>query len=1188
MSTKHKLYAMLTCLALALTTGAYAQKVNLQMSGVTVGDAIAALNRTENYSVIVNSDEVNLSRRVDVSAKNATIEEVLGQIFAGQNVAWTIDGRSISVTGKPQERSASQARPAIFKGQVVDGDGEPLPGASVIVKGTSKGVSADVTGQFELPTKDFPLTLVVGFIGMQEKEIRLTGYERQPFVIVLDAQTVLDEVVVVGYGTQKRVNVTGAVSVIDGKDLQQRPVTNAVGAIQGADPSLLITMDSGTIESKNYSVSIRGALSLNTGEPLILVDGVEGSLTQLNPNDIESISVLKDASATAIYGTKGSAGVILITTKSGEEGKLRINYNGRYSISGNTTRTDFMTSAYDYVTLCNEFYTYLRGYGAWTYSDEQMEMLKERRYDVTENPERPWVIPDATGTYKYVYLGNYDWYGHMFNRTRPETEHNISVSGGNDKVNYYASGRYLYREGFIGGVAQDTYNGFSFRSKVDVKVTPWLVYSNNLNFERSQYEYGGYWEIDGTEGLNSTGVLYNLIQNVGPNYVPFNPDGTVNIQPGFMADATSPIFSGRGGCYIVDTNDNSRTNNYINMTNRFTATLFPGMELVGDYSYRRRDKMSCYRSLPTPNSYDNVNKRMYKGSDTLVPQGQFYNGSVYDFYEDQRYYYDEHIINAYARYNGTFGKHSVGFTAGANFNDFRSSTLTVKQKYSLSESLSYIDISLGDPIFLETAKNGETSYRTLGYFARLNYDYAGKYLLELSGRYDGSSRFPKGHRWAAFPSVSAGWRISEEPFWTPLKDWWNNAKVRLSYGALGNQQISNFYYWDTIATSMRSYTFDGSNKISSASSSAPVSSGLTWETVTTKNLGFDLGFFHDRLNMTADFYIRDTKDMLTKGFTTPNTFGAQAPKENAADLRTTGYELSVTWRDRVRVAGKPLSYRITGTLGDYKSVITKFDNPENLISDHYVGKVLGEIWGYRATLFQTDEEAAAYEAEIDDKSVNKAVYGGKAPSNNLMAGDVKFLDLNDDKIITPGKSLDDTGDREIIGNSRPRYLYSLRGDVNWLGFDLQVFFQGIGKIDWKPEDRADYFWALYAYQRPSFVPKDFEAQCWSSEEGADNSNAYFPRRRSKYTNSSIISTDLYLQNAAYLRLKNLTLGYTLPFKGKDIQRARIYFSGENLWYWSPLKKHTQYIDPEVATSSATNSCIYPYSRTFTFGVDITF
>lgn len=205
-----------------------------------------------------------------------------------------------------------------------------------------------------------------------------------------------------------------------------------------------------------------------------------------------------------------------------------------------------------------------------------------------------------------------------------------------------------------------------------------------------------------------------------------------------------------------------------------------------------------------------------------------------------------------------------------------------------------------------------------------------------------------------------------------------------------------------------------------------------------------------------------------------------------------------------------------------------------------------------------------------------------------MAGDVKFLNLNDDKIITPGKSLDDTGDREIIGNSRPRYLYSLRGDVNWLGFDLQVFFQGIGKIDWRPEARSDYFWSLYAYQRPSFVPKDFEAQCWSSEEGADNSNAYFPRRRSKYTDSSIINTDLYLQNAAYLRLKNLTLGYTLPFKGKDIQRARIYFSGENLWYWSPLKKHTQYIDPEVATSSAYNSCIYPYSRTFTFGVDITF
>ena len=1196
-----KLKSLVVAAFLLLSTGVfcYSQNVTMKMTGVTVGDAITALNQNANYSVIVNSDDVNLQKKVDVNVRNASVEEVLGQIFAGQDVAWTIDGRSISVTKKPLSSSQKAAvqRPGLFTGKIIDVDGEPLPGASLIIKGTTTGVSTDLDGRFSMDIKKYPVTLVAGFIGLKEKEITLRGTERTPYVIVLDeSETVLDEIVVVGYGTQKRVNVTGAVSVIDGKDLNSRPVTNAAAAIQGADPSLLLTMDSGGIESKNYTLRIRGQLSLNSGSPLVLIDGIEGSLTQLNPNDIASISVLKDASACAIYGAAASAGVVLITTKSGEAGQMKVNYNGRYSISGNTTKTDFITSGYDYVTLCNEFYQYYKGYGAWTYSDEQMAMLEARRYDVVENPERPWVVPDATGTYKYLYLGNFDWYGYLFKRYRPETEHNISVTGGNDKVNYYASGRYIYREGLLNGAAEDIYNGLHFRSKVDVKVTPWLTYSNNISFEHNSYTYGGFLEIDGTEGLNSTGVLWNLIQNVGPNYVPINPDGTVNIQPGYMADATSPIFSGRGGPYIVDTNDNKRTNNYITLTNRLNFKLFDGLHLIGDYTYRRRDKQGTYRGLPTPNAYDNVNQRMYQGADVNVPQGQFSNGSIYDMYRDERYYFDDHTVNAYLQFNKEFGRHSVGITAGSNFHDFRSSTLEVRQKYSLSDNLAYIDMSIGEPIFLERAANSQTAYRTLGYFGRLNYDFAGRYLLEVSGRYDGSSRFPTGHRWGFFPSVSAGWRVSEEPFFAPLKGWWNNAKIRLSYGSLGNQQISNFYYWDTISTSLPSYTFDGANKASVASASSPVTSSLTWEKVITKNLGVDLGFLRDRLTFNADFFIRDTKDMLTDAMTLPVVYGESEPKENAADLQTKGYELSVGWHDHFMLGNSPFNYNLSASLSDYKTVITKFDNPDKLLSDHFVGKVLGDIWGYHVEgLFATDEEAAAYEASINDKNVNAAVYSSKAPYNHLMAGDVKFADVDKSGTIDNGKNtLDDHGDLSIIGNSRPRYLYSLKGDFSWKGLDVSMFFQGIGKINWNPTYRADYFWSLYSYQRPSYIPKDFEALCWSSEEGADNSNAYFPRRRSRsasVANGALrVNTDRYLQNAAYIRLKNLTIGYTIPIKKKYVQKARAYVSGENLWYWSPLLKHTTSVDPEVATANGGtySDTVYPYSKIFSVGVDITF
>lgn len=443
-----------------------------------------------------------------------------------------------------------------IKGTVKDTSGEGLIGATLVVKGTTTGFITDLDGNFVLSGISFPATLVVSYIGYSDVEITVRGNESSLEVVLDDSMIALNEVVVVGYGTQKKVNLTGAVSVIDGKELNARPVTNTAMALQGADPSLLLTTGNGSITGDQYSVAIRGSVSLNSGDPLILIDGIEGSLSQVNPNDIESISVLKDASACAVYGAKASAGVILVNTKGGSEGAAKITYNGRISLSQNTTSTDFMTSSYDYVTLTNEFYNYLMGHGAWTYTDAQIQMMYDRRNDKTENPSRPWVLPDVTGMNTYVYLGNYDWYDFLFNRTRPETEHNITVRGGNEKVTYYASGRYLYREGLFAGNAQDKYDGYSFRSKTDAKLTDWLSYSNNISYERTNYQYGGFWELDGSSGNTSSGILFNLTQNVGPNLVPYNPDGTINMVPGFMADATSPLFSGRGGVYMDGRNHN--------------------------------------------------------------------------------------------------------------------------------------------------------------------------------------------------------------------------------------------------------------------------------------------------------------------------------------------------------------------------------------------------------------------------------------------------------------------------------------------------------------------------------------------------------------------------------------------------------------------------------------------------------
>ncbi len=420
----------------------------------------------------------------------------------------------------------------------------------------------------------------------------------------------------------------------------------------------------------------------------------------------------------------------------------------------------------------------------------------------------------------------------------------------------------------------------------------------------------------------------------------------------------------------------------------------------------------------------------------------------------------------------------------------------------------------------------------------------------------------------------------------------NNAKLRFSIGSLGNQQVSNYAYFDRIYTDKQmSYTFDGLNKAYYASVSDPLSSSLTWETVSTYNWGLDLSLLDSRLTLTADIYIRDTKNMLTHSITLPSVFGAVTPKKNCADLRTNGWELYIGWQDKFNLAGKPFHYNVSATIGDYKSKITKFNNPDKLISDYYEGMTLGEIWGYKvAGLFASDEAAAAYQAKIDDKAVNGRVYSSKK-DNHLMAGDVEFIDLDGDNVISEGSgTVADPGDKRIIGNTLPRYSYSFRLGADWNGIDFSAFFQGVGKRNWYPTSYAYDFWGPYSFPSLSFIHKDFMDNVWSEE----NPGGYFPRARgyASYSGGALgVVNDRYLQNAAYLRLKNLTVGYTIPVSKKIINSLRVYFTAENLFYWSPLKKYSKTVDPEMIYASSYNSGSgvgYSYSKSFSFGLDIKF
>lgn len=1165
--TRNCIYKAVAVLLLGSSITLQAQNVSFSNERVTLKEAFAKIESVSKYKIAYNSSQVDVNRIVVLSQKNTPIPDLIKDLLSGTDYTFEIKGDNIVIFEKNGAAKTSGASiKKTISGKVVDATGEPIIGATIMVKGTRTGSTTDFDGAFEFQAPEDG-TLSVSYIGYTTQEIALKG--RNTFDIVLQEDTqMLEEVVVVGYGSQKRVNVTGAVATITSDDINNRPVATAAGALQGADPSLNLSFASGSLDS-DYSINIRGVASVNGGTPLVLCDGMEVSLNQINPNDIESVSILKDASASAIYGAKASSGVVLITTKSGKnsDGKVNVSYNGRMAWRQNTTSTDFITTGYDHVNIVNRFYEVYQGKLMWGYTDDDLAMLEARRYDKTENPERPWAI-ERDG--KWYFYANYDWYDYFYRQTRPEQEHNLSITGGNSKVNYFISGRYLDQDGIF-NIYHDKYKNYSFRAKVNAELFPFMRLTSNVNFNYNNYKYAGYYDEQMT--------IHSLQSNVNSAVMPRTPDGQVVQYVNTMTGANSPLGAGHAGFLTANQARNSRGKKDIIISNQLDVDVMKDLVLTASYAYKYRNHTINRRSMP----FEYLDK-----SGTVKT---FTSGSITDYYQELHGNTNQHSVNVYGTYTHSWNNdHNFKAVAGMQYEDERFTQLSVKKNDLLSGDLSSMSVATGDAIVTESI----SAWRTLGYFARVNYDYQGKYLLEVSGRFDGSSRFAASDRWGFFPSTSIGWRMSEEKFWQPIGNWFTNSKLRFSFGSLGNQQVSNYAYFDKIYTdNVMQYTFDGNVKANYASVSDPLSSNLTWETVLTYNIGLDMGFLRNRLNVSADYFIRKTNDMLTHSVTLPSVFGADTPKQNCANLRTNGWELSASWRDNFELAGHRFDYGITATIGDYKSTITKFNNPDKLISDYYEGMTLGEIWGYKvAGLFATDEEAAAYQAQIDDKAVNNRVYNCKK-DNHLMAGDVKFIDLDGNNRIDEGSgTVDDSGDKRIIGNSLPRYNYSLRLDASYRGFDVSAFFQGIGKCDWFPTTYAYDFWGPYSFPSLSFIHTGFEQNCWSES----NPDGYFPRQRGYQTYSGgalSVPTDRYLQNAAYLRLKNLTVGYTVPLKSnKVIQSIRVYFTGENLWYTSPLKKYCKTVDPEMATATSSynsgSGVGYGYSKSFSFGLDVKF
>ena len=1067
------------------------------------------------------------------------------------------------------------AQSQAITGKVMDAQHEPLVGVTITVEGTKQGSITDMDGAFtiQLPAGVANGVLNISYVGYASQKIKAKAGQKNILVYLKENVIALDEAVAIGYGTQKKVNLTGAVATVSSKNLENRVSHSVTNMLQGSVAGLNITTSSG-VPGEFPSINVRGVTSINGASPLILIDGSEGDLNRVNPNDIESISVIKDASAAAIYGARAAFGVILVTTKSGssEGGKAKVHYSGRFGWESPTTSTDYEDRGYWSVYTVNKFWNAESGTLYCKYTDKDMQELLARVNDKTENPDRPWVVEDVrNGRKQWVYYGNYDWWEMLYRDHHPVQQHNLSINGGNKDVKYFLSGGYDYQKGIL-RAHPDIYHKYNFRSKIDFNINKWAKMSNNTSFFGSQYEFQGDGSVENTLAYSARHALACFPMK--------NPDGSWLYKTPYL---NYMVGNGRHIAATEGSHRNVNRTNDFSTTTRLVITPIKPLSFTVDFTYR----LYQYRNTSRSN---NMAYRVYPDAD-LEYYSTGAGANRLDEWVNTRNYYS---TNAYVNYEDTFNEaHHVTGVAGVNYETLNLKNVSAYGEYLSSTTLDDLDLVGVNPEgqAIMGVGGGQNEYALAGAFARFNYDYKGRYLVELSGRYDGSSRFASDSRWGFFPSASLGWRISEEEFFQPARDYVDNLKIRASYGSLGNQNVSSYYTFLRLISvnDFSAFSFgEGSAMAKYSTLSAPIASDLTWETAQQWDLGLDVTMFNNKLNLTTDVYIRDTKDMLTDGIQLPSVYGASVPDMNTADLRTKGYEISVTWKDNFKLANKPFQYSLGFNLSDYESEITKYDNPNKTFAkSYYEGKKLGEIWGFKIDgLFQSDEEAKEYVNRVDMSYISMTNNGG------WQAGDMKYVDLDgDNKISIGSNTVDNPGDRRIIGNSLPSFQYGFNASVQWFGFDASVFFQGTGNHYWYPSGQAMPFWGCFSYPYLSFMPRNFIDQVWSE----DNRDSYFPRPLAYSASGGPMSytNDRYLQNIRYLRFKNLTVGYTLPnewTKKAGIDALRLYFSGENLYYWSPLKKHTKYMDPEgaISRSAAYNNAFYPWQKTMMFGIDLTF
>ncbi|MDM1047891.1 TonB-dependent receptor [Sphingobacterium hotanense] len=1131
-----------------------AQTVTLHLSNNTLEKAISSIKKQTGYRFIYQEELLNNTKMVSLNLKDAPLKFVLDKLLEGQALTYSLHEGTVVLKraiAKKTEIALDETTQRVLSGMIQAQGGEGL--ASVTVRNLTNGstTSSDESGAFHLDNVSINDELQFSLLGYKSIKITVKDFGRKNITLVVAEQEV-EEVVVVGYGTQKKVNLTGAVDVVGKEELANRPAANISMLIQGAAPNTNISLNSLGGEpgaSQKWQIRGVGSISGNT-TPLILVDGVESNVNLVDPETVESISILKDASASAVYGSRAAFGVVLITTKKGAKNQpTRIEYSNNLSATV-PIYVPNMESSLVYATAFNQAAT--NAGITPTFGQEQLERIKgyiDGTYLTEYDPAKP---PYNLWRGRWDGNANYNWTREYYKKSFLQQKHNVNLSGGSEKNQFYISSGFFDQPG-AATWGNDGYKRYNILANVNSQVADWLSFNFSSRYGRSNNNLPL-----GMVGLERTYTWSQFI-NFWPTMPMYNIDGSISNPLVLVLD--------KGGRILTEDHDL-----WLNLG----AEIEPlkGWKTSFSYKYNYRWGSNTQNplpvSVPIPNGATGNIGEAASGYRSALHQGQY------------------NLLSMFTSYERNIGSHYLKGLVGYEEDVDKSKGLYGFKRNLITDQVPSISTATGD----FTLDDAMDHWATQGVFGRINYNFDEKYLFEASARYDGSSRFAPGKRWGFFPSFSAGYNISKEHFWEPIKRYLNTFKLRGSYGALGNQNVANYLYLPTIPIQYRRITDNSTNPGYIIGNEIPLyanaprllSPDLTWEKITTLNLGAEVSLLNSRLDLVFDWYNRITSDMLGPTAQLPATLGASLPQSNNAKLSTKGYELTLAWNDRI---SEQVSYNLKANFADNKTKILEYYNQAGLVHNWYAGKEYGEVWG-----LTTDRIMQSADENMPDQSFYHSRWG---------AGDIIYKDLDGNGKIDEGdRTLNNHGDLSIIANTAPRYFYSLSAGINWKGFDFNMFWQGIGKRDFLPNTTSEYFWGIMAAPNTSGVFKggkmlDYWRPADETNMFGPNTNSYFPKPYfSAERAKNIRDQSRYVLNASYIRLKNLQIGYSIPKNILDrvfVSRARIYFSAENLLTFSTLPK---LYEPETAVASNPRDGgvdmgeIYPINQMYSFGINLTF